>query len=180
MPDSESFPLLVLGLGNAFCGDDGLGPAVVRELTRSYAIPNGVAVLDATALGSSTLSCLGSARRAIVVDAVQFDAPPGAFFRLQGGEVAATILDRLAPQGLANTELVAGGSLPDPLILLGLVPKTVQSGHDRSSVVDAGLPGLIKRVILEARLLGYELTPKAHSDLLSGQDTRAAARAVAL
>jgi hydrogenase maturation protease len=180
MPDSESFPLLVLGLGTAFCGDDGLGPAVVRELTRSYAIPDGVTVLDAAALGSSALSRLGSARRAIVVDAVQFDAPPGAFFRLQGGEVAATILDRLAPQRLDNTELVAGGSLPDPLILLGLVPKTVQSGLERSSVVDAGLPGLIKRVVLEARLLGYELTPKAHSDLPSGREARAAARAVAL
>jgi hydrogenase maturation protease len=180
MPDSESFPLLVLGLGTAFCGDDGLGPAVVRELTRSYAIPDGVTVLDAAALGSSALSRLGSARRAIVVDAVQFDAPPGAFFRLQGGEVAATILDRLAPQRLDNTELVAGGSLPDPLILLGLVPKTVQSGLERSSVVDAGLPGLIKRVVLEARLLGYELTPKAHPDQPSGREARAAARAVAL
>ncbi len=180
MPGNESCSLVILGLGNDLCGDDSLGCAVVRALAAGYTIPEGVTVVDAQALGSATPSFLASARRAIVVDAVRVDSPPGAFFRLQGGEVAATILDRLAPRRLDDTELVAGGSLPDPLILLGLVPKTVQSGLDRSSVVEAGLPGLIKRVVLEARLLGYELAPKAHADVPLGRGARDAARAVAV
>jgi hydrogenase maturation protease len=180
MPGNDSCSLAILGLGNELCGDDSLGCTVVRALTAGYTIPDGVTVVDAGALGSSALAFLASAPMAIVVDAVRVDSPPGAFFRLQGREVVASILDRLAPQGGGNTELEAGGSLPDPVILLGLVPKTVQSGLERSSVVEAGLPGLIKRVVLEARLVGYELVPKGHTDLSSGRDTRPAARAVAL
>ena len=44
MPESDS--LLVLGLGNVLCGDDGLGVAAVKEIHRRYNVPESAQVLD--------------------------------------------------------------------------------------------------------------------------------------
>ena len=43
--------LLILGLGNLLCGDDGLGVAAVVELHRRYVLPEGVRALDGGTLG---------------------------------------------------------------------------------------------------------------------------------
>ncbi|MCB1034624.1 MAG: hydrogenase maturation protease, partial [Acidobacteria bacterium] len=43
--------LLVLGLGNVLCSDDGLGVEAVHRLRRRYEIPEEVTVLDGGTLG---------------------------------------------------------------------------------------------------------------------------------
>ena len=42
----ERTALLVLGLGNVLCGDDGLGATAVHLLQRKYRAPKGAAVID--------------------------------------------------------------------------------------------------------------------------------------
>ena len=69
--NGTSTPLLVLGLGNRICGDDGLGIEAVARLLEAWEAPEGVRILDGGTLGLSLLPELELARRAILVDAIR-------------------------------------------------------------------------------------------------------------
>ncbi|HEX2798990.1 MAG TPA: hydrogenase maturation protease, partial [Thermoanaerobaculia bacterium] len=58
--------LLVLGLGNVLCGDDGLGSAAIGRLTARYEIPEGMSVLDGGTLGLSLLPYVEDAEKVIL------------------------------------------------------------------------------------------------------------------
>jgi hydrogenase maturation protease len=157
---SEPAELLVLGLGNLLCGDDGLGAAAVARLDRDWEAPEGVQVLDGGTLGLALLPRLEDARAVILVDAVLDDAAPGSFVRLTGEEVGPAVAHRLSPHQIGVADLLDGarlrGRYPQRLVLLGLVPSTFDLSVDRSPGVEAGLPGLVERVVEEARSMGHE------------------------
>jgi hydrogenase maturation protease len=166
-PDGR-IPLLVLGLGNLLCGDDGLGPVAVDMLTRAFEIPTGVCVLDGGTLGLALLPYIEDAEHVLLVDAVRSDQLPGSFVRLEGDDVAPAVRNRLSVHQIGVADLLDGARwlcrYPARLTLLGLVPETLELGLRRSAVVQAGLPALIDRIVIEARALGYEFQPKAGDD----------------
>jgi len=152
-------PLLILGLGNLLLGDDGLGVAAVRQLLERYEAPAGVRVLDGGTLGLSLLPHLEDAERAILVDAISDDAPVASFVRLEGEDVGPAVAARLSPHQIGVSDLLEGarwlGRSPDVVLLLGLVPGSIELGLDRSPAVEASLPELVRRVVEEARALGF-------------------------
>ncbi len=163
---SES--LLVLGLGNLLCGDDGLGVAAIQRLARRYDVPAGARVLDGGTLGLALLPWLSEVEDVILVDAVRADAPAGTFVRLAGEEVAPAVHDRLSPHQVGVSDLLDGlrllDRLPARLVLLGLVPATLELGLERTPEVDAGLDGLVEAIVAEAGRLGFPFHPRADDD----------------
>jgi hydrogenase maturation protease len=151
--------LLVLGLGNPLCGDDGLGVAAVAGLARRYRPPPGALVLDGGTLGLSLLPFLQDAEEAILVDAVRDDAPPGSLVRLAGAEVRPAVEARLSVHQVGVADLVGAadllGGLPRRLVLVGLVPGTLDLGLGLSPAVAAGLPALVEEVAAEAGRMGH-------------------------
>ncbi len=151
--------LLVLGLGNLLCGDDGLGAAAVARLDRDWDAPDEALVLDGGTLGLSLLPYLEDTDDAILVDAIRDDAPTGALVRLTGEDVAPAVLHRLSPHQVGVADLLDGARLhdryPRRLVLLGLVPLTLGLGIDRSAEVEARIPGLVEAVVEEARRMGH-------------------------
>jgi hydrogenase maturation protease len=180
----EPVSLLVLGLGNVLCGDDGLGPAALGLLARRYRAPAGVEVVDGGTLGLSLLDYVVEARAAILVDAIRADASPGALVRLEGRAVPPAVADRLSPHqvGVADLLQCAGwlGRCPDPLILVGLVPATVALGLGRSPAVVARLPALVECVVAEARRLGHAFAPRTDDDDAPARGARDVARVLGL
>jgi len=158
--------LLILGLGNVLCGDDGLGAVVVDRLTERYEIPEGMSVLDGGTLGLSLLPHIEDAERVILVDAINAEAPPGSFVRLDGDDVGPAVAGRLSVHQVGVADLLDAarwrGRLPEELVLLGLVPETLEVGVTLSARVEEGLPGLVNRVVQEASRLGFELHPRRH------------------
>ncbi len=80
-PPGSTAPTLVLALGNPQRGDDGAGPAVLERLA-SQPIPDGVELLDGGLAGLETVLHLQHRRRAIILDAADFGAAPGAWRRV--------------------------------------------------------------------------------------------------
>ncbi|MFI5120850.1 MAG: HyaD/HybD family hydrogenase maturation endopeptidase [Thermoanaerobaculia bacterium] len=153
--------LLVLGLGNVLCGDDGLGSAAIARLTARYETPEGMSILDGGTLGLSLLPYIEDAERVILVDAIRAEAPPGSFIRLEGEEVGPAVAGRLSVHQVGVADLLDAarwrGKLPEELVLLGLVPESLDVGLARSARVEAGLPELVDRVVQEVSRLGFEL-----------------------
>lgn len=157
--------LLILGLGNVLCGDDGLGAAALARLARERVLPPGVDVCDGGTLGLALMPLLEAVRDVILVDAVRADAPPGTLVRLEGDDVPAAALERLSVHQVGVADLLGAlawrGRMPRRLVLLGLVPETLELGLGRSPAVEAALPGLVSAVVGEAERLGARLAPRA-------------------
>jgi hydrogenase maturation protease len=156
--------LLVLGLGNVLCRDDGLGIAAVEELCRRYAAPAGVAILDGGTLGLALLAHVGDADDLILVDAIRTADVPGSLVRLAGEEVAPAVRERLSVHQIGVADLLDGmrwlGIRPRHLVLLGLVPETLDVGVGCSPAVAAALSLLVEQVAREAADLGHPLRPR--------------------
>lgn len=163
--------LLVLGLGNLLCGDDGLGVVAVTRLAEAWEAPIGARVLDGGTLGLSLLPYLAEVGQVLLVDAIRADAPSGTLVRLEGDDVGPAVRDRLSPHQVGVADLIDGlrllGRLPDRLILLGLVPGSLELSVDRTPAVESRLGDLVAAVLEEAEQLGFPFRPKGHDERLA-------------
>jgi hydrogenase maturation protease len=161
---SRRTSLLILGLGNVLLQDDGLGVTAVTKLIESYDRPDGVRILDGGTLGLSLLPAVEQADRLILVDAIQVDSAPGSFVRLTGDDVGPAVASRLSPHQVGVADLLDGvrwlDRYPSSVVLLGLVPESIDLGIGLSPAVQQQVPTLVERVVGEARALGFEFRPR--------------------
>lgn len=161
-------PVLVLGLGNVVCTDDGAGIAAIHKLIREYELPEGVVALDGGTLGLSLLPLVDSADQVILVDAIAADGPAGTLVRIEGDEVAPAVYERLSPHQIGVADLLAGASLldkyPDRVLILGVIPESIDLGLERTPAVAAAIPGLVQWVVEELTALGYPPAPSENRD----------------
>ena len=179
-----SASLLVLGLGNVLCSDDGLGVAAVELLARQYRLPESVRVMDGGTLGLSLLSYISSSDDVILVDAISDEGPPGTFIRLEGSDVAPAVRNRLSCHQIGVADLLDALNLldaePRSLTLLGLIPETLELGLGRSPPVETQLPVLVEKIADEARRLGHQLHPHAGTPTTHSEARGHAVRALEL
>lgn len=153
--------LLVLGLGNVLCSDDGAGVAAVHQFLDQYEVPEGVQVLDGGTLGMSLLAVVADADELVLVDAVQAGAPPGSLVVVEGDEVVPVISERLSAHQVGVLDLLSAAQFvecyPKRVIVLGVVPESIELGLARTPRVAASLPALVERVADELRARGFEL-----------------------
>lgn len=174
-PSPRKERLLVLGLGNVLCSDDGVGVAAVTHLQRNYRASEGVELLDGGTLGLSLLPILMDAESVIIVDAIDTGEAPGTPVRVEGKDVIPAARERLSPHQVGVADLLDGATLcesyPSRVILLGIVPRSTDLGIELAPEVAAGVPDLIERVVAEIRSLGFEMVHRnaGTSFLASGQ-----------
>ncbi len=175
---SHSVRLLVLGLGNVLCGDDGVGPAVVAELGRRYAPPSGARVVDGGTLGLALLPLLADAEQILLVDSVLTGDPPGTLVRLDGDDVTPAVRSRLSVHQVGVADLLDGlrlcGHWPHRLGLVGVVPETFELQLGRSPAVERVIPALVEAVVEEASRWGHVFAPMATKEQ-TGNDELASA-----
>lgn len=183
MTASDPRPVLVLGLGNILCGDDGAGVAAVAAVRRRYAWdPEALQVLDGGTLGLALLGCFTDARHVILVDAVFGEAPPGTLVRLEGPDVCVAARQRLSAHQVGVAELLDGARLLDdapPVTLIGVVPAALGLRVGRSPEVEASGDALVEAVVEAVRSLGVRLEVRepigdAPGDERSGGDAHLA------
>jgi hydrogenase maturation protease len=154
----SEIPLLILGLGNVLLEDDGVGSAAVSQLLDEFDVPPGARVLDGGTLGLSLLPHLETASAVILVDAIRADGTPGTIVRLDGEEVAPAVATRLSPHQIGVADLLDGahwlGRYPGRVVLLGLIPASMDLAVGLSPAVRVSLSGLVERIVDEASALG--------------------------
>lgn len=156
--------LAILGVGNVLCTDDGLGPAAVARLTREFEVPEGVAVFDGGTLGLSLLHIIEESAQVIIVDAIRADSEPGTLVALEGDDVLPAVRLRLSVHQVGVADLLDAarlrGRLPRRLVLLGVVPESIELGADLSPSVSAALPSLVDAIVHQTEQLGITLVPR--------------------
>ena len=142
----------IYGIGNILMGDDGIGPAVAHYLESNFDLEPHVTLED---LGTPSLDLpnyLCGYDRVIFIDAVAADAPPGTIRLYSREEIIATPPGiRISPhEPTINDALIvldfAGGS-PKDVVLVGVVPQTLDGGMTLSPAVAGAVPRAAQAVM---------------------------------
>lgn len=140
-------------------GDDGVGPYAVTALEAAWEFPPEVKVLELGTPGPEFGHYLLDFEAAIVIDSVKAKGDPGEVRLYRRDEIlAAPRTDRLSPHdpslrdGLLTADL-AGGELKE-VLLVGIIPATVEMGTELSPEVRAALPKVEEEVLRELERYG--------------------------
>jgi hydrogenase maturation protease len=152
----------IVGLGNVLMGDDAFGPYMIAVLEAAYAFPRGVALIDAGTPGHELSVYLEGRDLLIVVDAVRAPGNPGELRTYSGAEVKAgspALLASPHEPGLreALLKLDFCGRGPRRVLLVGVIPSSLESGADLSEPVSGAIPEAESAII--AALAGYGIAP---------------------
>lgn len=149
--------LLIAGMGNDLCGDDGFGIAVVRSLAESEPLP-GTRLYEAGIAGIGMVQELMDGFEALViVDAVERGDPPGTVTLLETSVPALeSFSDEERRVMLADTHYTipsralilckALNVLPEWVYILGCQPASVELGMELSTEVEQAVPVAVDRL----------------------------------
>ena len=145
----------VIGLGNVFLGDDGLGPLVIETFRCEYACGANVEVSDLGTPGLDLAPYLYGKDLVVIIDAVHSAMAPGtiSFFREEdfvsnNAKLRITGHDPGLWESLAHLRLA--GHAPLELIILGVSPQSCRFAEGFS---DRVLPIALEASAIIARLL---------------------------
>lgn len=152
----------VIGCGNPEAGDDAAGLLVARRAAEELADTPEVQV-ELAGTGARALDHMIGADGVVVVDAVRTPGGrrrPGTLVELDVGpeplplEVAAS----LSSHGLGLADVLGiGAALGEAphVVFVGVEAEDVEIGHPLSRAVKTALPGLVERVVADARELAH-------------------------
>lgn len=144
--------MLVMGIGNILLRDAGIGVRVIEYLQRQT-MPCDVEIIDGKTVGPDLVNVLSGRRAVIIVDAVDFESPPGTILRMTPGEWQTALEKSLSlhdldiPQTLAMTRSL--GCAPETVICLGIVPEIIQPGMTLSQTLASLVPAIAQHVLEE-------------------------------
>ena len=154
---------LVLGLGNPWRGDDGLGPAVIRWL-QVRGLPPDVVTVDGGTPGLDLVLTLAGDykgrpyRRALIVDAADLGRAPGEWMRftpaqarLRADEARLSVHAAGLAEALALGEAL--GTLPEEVVIFGVQPAWLDWQPGLSAEVEAVVPIVGQAVLQELEAL---------------------------
>lgn len=161
----EETGVRVLGLGNVLMGDDAAGPWVVEHLRAEYELGPGVSLTDLGTPGLDLVPHLSGARVVVLVDTVKSDAPAGTLRLYRRDEVLkhppgprTSPHDPAVKETLLYLELAGAG--PEELLLVGIVPGSVEKGLGLTPAVAEAVPRAAEAVLDELRRLGVAVEPR--------------------
>ncbi len=149
-------PILLIGVGNEFRSDDGLGVDIARALRRrSY---DGVRVLEQSGEGTSLIAGWSGAAHVLIVDAVSSGESAGTLHRINA-------IEERIPKHMFNSSSHTFGvseavelarqmnQLPITLMLYGIEGESFDFGVGLSESVVRRIPDLFREIEQELKLL---------------------------
>ena len=145
----------IIGVGNPFKGDDGIGVELVKEI-ENRGVPSGVKTFE---VGSSTFDILHIMKdldEVIIIDAVRFGADPAEhrFFTVQDVE---SLGDSETAHGTDILEILNLsenlGERPEKVLVMGIQPKETELSEEFSQPIKERLPELVE--ILQEKVKSF-------------------------
>lgn len=141
--------ILVLGIGNLLCADEGFGVRAVQELNRQWRFPERVTLMDGGTHGLKLLPHVQEARRMIVFDAIDYGLAPGTLRVMANSQVPRFMgAKKLSLHQTGFQEVLAiaelTGDFPEELVLIGVQPASIEDyGGSLNEAVKARIPTVL-------------------------------------
>lgn len=145
---------LVIGIGNEFRCDDGVGLYVARKLRKLK--PGNCTVEEASGEGTYLMSCWEGYEFVIIVDAVRFASTPGTICRididrqhLPANWVQCSSHSVGLPEAIRLSQSL--GKKPPSLIVYGIEGSSFETGIKLSPEVKAAADSLVETIMAEIK-----------------------------
>jgi len=146
--------VVVLGIGNPYMRDDGVGIYAIRYLKENIHLSENMVLFEETTIDLSLLAQFEGASKIIIIDALKAGNPPGTVSKYE-------IISRKDPLvGLPNLhelqlydllDVAKSEFLTCPVVVVGVEPKDVSLGEGLSDVVARAMDGIADQVRRELK-----------------------------
>lgn len=144
---------LLITLGNAYRGDDGLGPAVAESIR--HRLPADVTLIEHGGDCSKLLQLWAGTRAVVVVDALVSGSPPGTLLRVDPFDCGLPRFRSSSTHALGLSEAIRLADelrmLPNSLVVYGVEAADFELGKGLSPAVADAVELLTERVLEEFR-----------------------------
>ncbi|MEO8676046.1 MAG: HyaD/HybD family hydrogenase maturation endopeptidase [Casimicrobiaceae bacterium] len=157
--------VLVLGIGNVLWADEGFGVRAVEALHAAFVFPAGVLLQDGGTLGLALYDAVSTARRVLVLDAIDYRLPGGTLRVLRGDEVPAWGRAKISPHQTGFNDVLALAQLnacaPQTIVAIGVQPVELNDfGGSLTDPVRARLAETVDLAAHELATWGYPGVPR--------------------
>ena len=145
----ESSAITVLGVGNPIMGDDGVGLELLAGVQERCGDLR-VEFVDGGTGGMELLPVVQDTSSLLILDAVA-GSVPGEVKVLVGDQISRMLASKLSPHQVSLLDVFAAarllGSEPSTVVVVGVVPESVDVRLGLSEVVTAAVPAAVDRAV---------------------------------
>ena len=174
-PDAAShWETLVLGIGNVLWADEGFGVRCVEHFNARYQFPDQVRVMDGGTQGIFLIPWVRSARRLLILDAVDYGLAPGTLKVVLDDDVPRFMGAKKVSMHQAGFQEVLmsaklTGDFPDKIALVGVQPELLDDyGGSLTARVKARVPDAIDAAL--SVLADWDVAYQKRSEPLAETD----------
>jgi hydrogenase maturation protease len=139
----------IIGLGNPYRGDDGVGLAVIAEL-KKLNLPRDIEIIDSGADDLGIFEHLKNCDHLIIIDAISADKAPGTIMEFNAERLNGLHNTRnldIHSFGLAGAiELAKKMKVQGKITVVGIEPENTDLVDKLSDLINSKIPELIKAV----------------------------------
>ena len=147
--------IVVIGLGNPYMKDDGIGIFVARYMKNNQTFRNKIFVFEYVSIDLSLLLQFKGATKIILIDAVRSGNVPGTVSKYRIASRSEPLLELPTLHELQIHDIIdvsERGLLTCPVVVIGVEPEQVSLGEGLSNVVSNSLGRIIEEVGAEVEL----------------------------
>ena len=143
--------ILIVGIGNLLCCDEGIGVHVIQEM-KHMKLPDHIELLD---IGTSTMDLIGyleGVKKLIVIDAMKAGGVPGTIYQCTPDDL---LPEEEGPISLHEIGLLETLNMAKKMgmeihtVIIGVEPKIFEWGMELSEEVENKIPAIIEAVLKE-------------------------------
>jgi hydrogenase maturation protease len=153
----------VMGVGNVLLRDEGFGVKLLYLLKAKYDFPENVVLIDGGTAGIFLSPEIDYLEKLLIIDVVKAEGEPGEVKLYEKEDFFIDKLPlKLSPHQLGLQEVLLlneiKGTCPEEVRLIGIIPKSVETGPGLTPELERKLPEVEKMVI--ETLKEWGITPK--------------------
>jgi len=157
--------VIVLGVGNILLSDEGVGVRAIETLREKYDFPDSIDVIDGGTMGLDLLPFIEGKDRVLLIDAVNVNEPPGTIVKIEGCDIPKFLSQKMSVHQIGLPDMLCAanltGILPNELFLVGIQPKTMDTGLSLSDDIMDRMDCLVEIVITKLREWDVPIKEKA-------------------
>lgn len=157
---------LIFGAGNLLLTDEGFGVHCLRYLQDHFVFPDSVELYDGGTLGIMVTHKFEEAEQVYILDTVDAEGAPGDIFRFDRDDIMLSRLPvKLSPHQIGIQEMLLISEMrdccPDRLTLFGVIPASLDAGHELSPTLKRSVEQVAGQVVEELRASGVAVRERA-------------------
>lgn len=164
MVEANGSGVLLLGIGNTLMQDEGVGVHVVNGLEAKYEFRPAINIVDGGTAGMELMGQIRDATKVIIVDAVNFDEPPGTIGSIENDDILRRLKSKMSMHHLGITDVLSTiklvGDEPEEIFLLGIQPEKIELDMEMTDTVRERIPRMEEVVLKKLGEWGIEAIEK--------------------